>query len=55
MVIFVAYEGFAHCKFLYFLTLKNKEKNTKAYFGVVGFVVILYILIAIVVVGALAF
>jgi amino acid transporter len=55
MVIFVAYEGFELIANS-ISDLKNKEKNTeKAYFGAVGFVVILYILIAIVVVGALAF
>lgn len=53
MVIFVAYEGFELIANS-ISDLKNKEKNTeKAYFGAVGFVVILYILIAIVTVGAL--
>lgn len=55
MVIFVAYEGFELIANS-ISDLKNKEKNTeKAYFGAVGFVVILYILIAIVTVGALPF
>lgn len=55
MVIFVAYEGFELIANSV-SDLKNKEKNTeKAYFGAVGFVVILYILIAIVTVGALPF
>ena len=36
--------------------MENKEKNTgKAYFGAVGFVVVIYILIAIVTVGTLRF
>lgn len=55
MVIFVAYEGFELIANS-ISDLKNKEKNTeKAYFGAVGFVVILYILIAVVTVGALPF
>ncbi|WP_334056095.1 APC family permease [Polaribacter sp. P097] len=55
MVIFVAYEGFELIANS-IGDLKNKEKNTeKAYFGAVGFVVILYILIAIVTIGALPF
>lgn len=55
MVIFVAYEGFELIANS-IADLKDKEKNTeKAYFGAVGFVVVLYILIAIVTVGALQF
>lgn len=55
MVIFVAYEGFELIANS-ISDLKNREKNTeKAYFGAVGFVVLLYILIAIVTVGALPF
>ncbi|MBD3864086.1 APC family permease [Olleya marilimosa] len=55
MVIFVAYEGFELIANS-ISDLKNREKNTeKAYFGAVGFVVVLYILIAIVTVGSLAF
>ncbi len=55
MVIFVAYEGFELIANS-ISDLKDREKNTeKAYFGAVGFVVILYILIAIVTVGALPF
>ncbi|MDX6745800.1 APC family permease [Polaribacter sp. PL03] len=55
MVIFVAYEGFELIANS-ISDLKDKEKNTeKAYFGAVGFVVILYILIAIVTVGSLPF
>ncbi|WP_252736982.1 APC family permease [Zobellia galactanivorans] len=55
MVIFVAYEGFELIANS-IADLENKEKNTeKAYFGAVGFVVILYILIAIITVGALPF
>lgn len=55
MVIFVAYEGFELIANS-IADLQNKEKNTeKAYFGAVGFVVILYILIAIVTIGALPF
>ncbi|WP_446050694.1 APC family permease [Zobellia laminariae] len=55
MVIFVAYEGFELIANS-ISDLEDKEKNTeKAYFGAVGFVVILYILIAIVTVGALPF
>ena len=55
MVIFVAYEGFELIANS-IADLKDKEKNTeKAYFLAVGFVVILYILIAIVTVGALPF
>ncbi|MGB7394271.1 MAG: APC family permease [Pricia sp.] len=55
MVIFVAYEGFELIANS-ISDLRNKKKNTeKAYFGAVGFVVILYILIAIVTVGSLPF
>ncbi len=55
MVIFVAYEGFELIANS-ISDLENKEKNTeKAYFGAVGFVVVLYILIAIVTVGSLSF
>lgn len=55
MVIFVAYEGFELIANS-IADLEDKEKNTeKAYFGAVGFVVILYILIAIVTVGTLPF
>lgn len=55
MVIFVAYEGFELIANS-IADLKDKEKNTeKAYFYAVGFVIILYILIAIVTVGALPF
>ncbi|EDM43401.1 amino acid transporter [unidentified eubacterium SCB49] len=55
MVIFVAYEGFELIANS-ISDLKDREKNTeKAYFGAVGFVVVLYILIAIVTVGALPF
>lgn len=55
MVIFVAYEGFELIANS-ISDLENKERNTeKAYFGAVGFVIILYILIAIVTVGALPF
>ncbi|WP_405398968.1 APC family permease [Maribacter sp. Asnod2-G09] len=55
MVIFVAYEGFELIANSV-ADLKDREKNTaKAYFGAVGFVIILYILIAIVTVGALPF
>lgn len=55
MVIFVAYEGFELIANSV-SDLKEREKNTeKAYFGAVGFVIILYILIAIVTVGALPF
>lgn len=55
MVIFVAYEGFELIANSIY-DLKNREKNTEAaYFGAVGFVVILYVLIAIVTVGALPF
>ena len=55
MVIFVAYEGFELIANS-ISDLKDKEKNTeKAYFGAVGFVVILYVLIAIVTVGSLPF
>lgn len=55
MVIFVAYEGFELIANS-IADLENKEKNTgKAYFGAVGFVVVLYILIAIVTVGTLRF
>jgi amino acid transporter len=53
MVIFVAYEGFELIANSV-SDLKDREKNTeKAYFGAVGFVIVLYILIAIVTVGAL--
>ncbi|MDF4202239.1 APC family permease [Maribacter sp. SA7] len=55
MVIFVAYEGFELIANS-ISDLRDKEKNTeKAYFGAVGFVIVLYILIAIVTVGALPF
>ncbi|MDB2606968.1 APC family permease [Zobellia sp.] len=55
MVIFVADEGFELIANS-IADLDDKENNTeKAYFGAVGFVVILYILIAIVTVGALPF
>ncbi|SMP32677.1 APC family permease [Chryseobacterium profundimaris] len=55
MVIFVAYEGFELIANSV-SDLKDREKNTeKAYFMAVGFVIILYILIAIVTVGALPF
>ncbi len=55
MVIFVAYEGFELIANSV-SDLENKEKNIeKAYFGSVGFVVILYFLIAIVTVGSLPF
>lgn len=55
MVIFVAYEGFELIANS-ISDLKNREQNTeKAYFGAVGFVVVLYILIAFVTVGSLAF
>ena len=55
MVIFVAYEGFELIANS-ISDLKDKEKNTeKAYYAAVGIVVILYILIAIVTVGALPF
>ena len=55
MVIFVAYEGFELIANS-ISDLKERDKNTeKAYFGAVGFVIILYILIAIVTVGALPF
>lgn len=55
MVIFVAYEGFELIANS-ISDLKDREKNTeKAYFGAVGFVIVLYILIAIVTVGALPF
>ena len=55
MVIFVAYEGFELIANS-ISDLENKEKNTeKAYYGAVGFVVVLYILIAIVTVGSLPF
>ncbi|GAA3509521.1 amino acid permease [Aquimarina addita] len=55
MVIFVAYEGFELIANS-ISDLKDKEKNTeKAYFGAVGSVVALYLLIAIVTVGALPF
>ncbi|WP_452224129.1 APC family permease [Lacinutrix chionoecetis] len=55
MVIFVAYEGFELIANS-ISDLKNREKNTeKAYFGAVGFVIVLYILIAIVTVGSLPF
>ncbi len=55
MVIFVAYEGFELIANSV-SDLKDREKNTeKAYFSAVGFVIILYILIAVVTVGALPF
>lgn len=55
MVIFVAYEGFELIANS-ISDLKDREKNTeKAFFIAVGFVIILYILIAIVTVGALPF
>ncbi|WP_445737472.1 APC family permease [Mariniflexile sp.] len=55
MVIFVAYEGFELIANS-ISDLKNPKKNTeKAYFGAVGFVIVLYILIAFVTVGALPF
>lgn len=55
MVIFVAYEGFELIANS-IADLEEREKNTeKAYFGAVGFVVVLYILIAIVTVGSLPF
>ena len=55
MVIFVAYEGFELIANS-ISDLKDKEKNTeKAYYGAVGFVVLLYVLIAIVTVGGLPF
>ncbi|WP_437400041.1 APC family permease [Flagellimonas lutimaris] len=55
MVIFVAYEGFELIANS-ISDLKDREKNTgKAYFGAVSFVIVLYILIAIVTVGALPF
>lgn len=55
MVIFVAYEGFELIANS-ISDLKDREKNTeKAYFGAVGFVVVLYIFIAIVTVGSLPF
>ncbi|AXO80423.1 APC family permease [Olleya aquimaris] len=55
MVIFVAYEGFELIANS-ISDLKNREQNTeKAYFGAVGFVVVLYVLIAIVTVGSLTF
>lgn len=55
MVIFVAYEGFELIANS-ISDLKDREKNTeKAYFGAVGFVVVLYVLIAIVTVGSLPF
>lgn len=55
MVIFVAYEGFELIANSV-SDIEDREKNTeKAYFGAVGFVILLYILIAIVTVGALPF
>ncbi|WP_445733872.1 APC family permease [Mariniflexile sp.] len=55
MVIFVAYEGFELIANS-ISDLKNPKKNTeKGYFGAVGFVIVLYILIAFVTVGALPF
>jgi len=55
MVIFVAYEGFELIANS-ISDLKDREKNTeKAYFGAVGFVIVLYVLIAIVTVGSLPF
>lgn len=55
MVIFVAYEGFELIANS-ISDLENREENTeKAYYGAVGFVVVLYILIAIITVGSLPF
>jgi len=55
MVIFVAYEGFELIANS-ISDLEDKEHNTeKAYFGAVGFVIVLYVLIAIVTVGSLPF
>ena len=55
MVIFVAYEGFELIANS-ISDLENKEEDTeKAYFGAVGFVVLIYLLIAIVTVGSLPF
>ncbi len=55
MVIFVAYEGFELIANVV-PDLKNPEKNVaRAYFISVGFVVLLYILIAMVTVGSLSF
>lgn len=55
MVIFVAYEGFELIANT-IGALKNKDRNTeKAYFGAVGCVVILYILVAIITIGGLPF
>ncbi|QLE01412.1 amino acid permease [Galbibacter sp. BG1] len=55
MVIFVAYEGFELIANSV-SDLKNPEKNVpKAYFYAVSFVIFLYIIIAIVTVGSLAF
>ena len=55
MVIFVAYEGFELIANAV-PDLKNPEKNVaRAYFISVGFVVLLYILIAMVTVGSLSF
>lgn len=55
MVIFVAYEGFELIANAV-PDLKNPEKNVaRAYFIAVGFVVLLYILIAMVTVGSLSF
>jgi amino acid transporter len=55
MVIFVAYEGFELIANSV-SDLKNKEKNIeKTYFISVGFVIILYMLIAIVTLGSLPF
>ena len=55
MVIFVAYEGFELIANSV-SDLEHRDKNTeKAYFWAVGFVVVLYVLIAIVTVGSLPF
>lgn len=55
MVIFVAYEGFELIANSV-SDLENRETNTsKAYYRSVGFVIVLYILIAIVTVGSLPF
>ncbi|MBK0382429.1 APC family permease [Pedobacter sp. SD-b] len=55
MVIFVAYEGFELIANSV-ADLENREENTElAYFISVGFVVVLYILIAIITVGSLPF
>ncbi|MCB0373874.1 MAG: amino acid permease, partial [Muricauda sp.] len=55
MVIFVAYEGFELIANSV-SDLKDREKNTaNAYYWALGFVILLYILIAVVTVGSLAF